>query len=176
MKLFEIKIIDQYWIEKDLNDPNDLCSHGLIQLNINGMTISDDKDDDWTIATSGLQLLRSVKFGHKKNIDQPMILHCGYLDMINCTIGIDWNVERTDRGYFLSDFTKCPTNSFAEETKYDGLQANVKSQDYITEIINFCNEIKGFYKDKPRIFEEDFDEIEWNNFWNEFYEIYEQFK
>ena len=77
MDEFRIRILDQYWITKDSDNKTDLCSHGLINLKINESTISDESDDDWTISTAGLMLLRTVESDHTDNNIYPVIQHCG---------------------------------------------------------------------------------------------------
>ena len=114
MDEFKIRILDQYWITKNPDNRTDLCSHGLIDLRINNICISDETDDDWTISTTGLMLLRTVESDHDVDGPYPIIPHCGQLGMIGCPISIDWTVEHQGDEIIVKDIKKYPTTDERE--------------------------------------------------------------
>ena len=168
MKRFELKVLDQHWISKNPNDKTDLCSHGQIELRIGDQLISDENDDDWTISTSGLMLLRTLNLDHAGDGMKPIILHCGMLSMLGCPICIDWSIEHKNDLVIIKNAKKIPSVNEKEVIHFPIGEVKIERVQYIREIIRFCDEIKGFFKDKPRDFSEEYEKNEWINFWSEF--------
>ena len=57
---FKLKILSQSWIGDYPEDRHDYCTQGKIYLKIGDNVISDEDDDEWTISTTALGLLRSI--------------------------------------------------------------------------------------------------------------------
>src|ERR1700760_4898180 len=108
MNNFNIDIIDHHWIDNDLENETDECSHGKFILTIGGKKIltSDDEIDDWTTSTSVLRLLRTIEHDFVENRDSGIILHCGMVQMISCPIAIDWVLVHKDDRVVIRDIKK----------------------------------------------------------------------
>lgn len=168
MKRFEIKILRQYWVDEDPANEEDLCSHGTIELRINDVVISDESDDDWTISTTGLMLLRSLTEQHRKDASFPMVLHCGMVIMVGCPIRIDWNSNIQNGNVVISDVEKAPTTSGKEVVHYPAADTVVPHSEYTAAVQSFCQEIIDFFSSsKPRRIDK-FDKGVYEEFWNEF--------
>ncbi|WP_053978594.1 hypothetical protein [Mangrovimonas xylaniphaga] len=174
MKNFKIKILDQYWIDKNPNNKTDLCSHGLIQLEIGETIIIDELDNDWTLNTAGLMLLRTINNSHDTNSSFPIIQHCGQLAMLGCPISVDWQVSHKNGNVVISDPRKLLTTDSKDLINYSIGQVNVERKTYIREIVRFCDEIKRFFKDKNRDFTDEYYKSEWSGFWQEFDDLLEK--
>ena len=168
MRDFKIRILDQYWISKNPDDRKDLCSHGLIELVIGDVIVSNESDIDWTISTSGLMLLRSINVDHIVDGDYPIINHCGQLGMIGCPISIDWTIKSNDNEVCIEQVKKYPSTNREDVINFKGVNVRVERKKFIREIVRFCDDIKEFFKGKKREFRSDYDKKEWLNFWSEF--------
>ena len=174
MNKFKIRILDQYWITKNPDNKIDLCSHGLIDLRVNDNCISDETDDDWTINTAGLMLLRTVESDHYVDDTYPIIPYCGQLGMIGCPISIDWTVEHQDDNVIIKDIKKYPTTDGKEVIEYKGVIVEIGKIQYAREVVRFCDSIKDYFKGKERDFKNDYNKQEWESFWQEFNNLLEK--
>lgn len=174
MNNFKIRILDQYWISKDPKDESDLCSHGVIRLEIGNEIISDSSDVDWTVSTAGLMLLRSLNSDHSVEDTYPMIQHCGQLGMIGCPISIDWSVTHSDNTVTIRDVKKLMSTNSIDSIKFENIDAKIERRKYIREVVRFCDDIRSFTHQTPRNFENDIDRNEWDSFWSEFDKLLEK--
>ena len=174
MNEFKIRVLEQYWITKNPDNKTDLCSHGLISLKINDNCISDENDDDWTISTAGLMLLRTVESDHHVNDTYPIIQHCGQLGMIGCPISIDWTVTHQEGEVIITDIKKYPTTDEKDVVEYKNVIARIEKIKYTREVVRFCDSIKDFFKEKDRDFQDDYDRQKWESFWQEFNKLLEK--
>jgi len=168
MKQFRIGILEQHWASKNPNDLTDLCSHGSIELMIGNEVISNENDDDWTLSTSGLMLLRTLNLNHTGDGTMPLILHCGMLSMLSCPICIDWKIEHLNNQVLITEVKKFPSTNEKEVIKYSMTDVIIDRTNYLREVIRYCDTVKYFFKDKPRTFTDPYSEKEWNSFWSEF--------
>lgn len=172
-KNFEIKILTQHWIDEKFKD-EDLCSHGEIYLNVNGVIITQSGlDEEWGISESALALLRTLD---KDYICEPvseegLIFHgCGAILMMGCPISIHWNVKHCSDEVILSDFVKfTTTNPRIGNIKYKGLKVKLSKKEYIDPIASFALEAKKLFDNsREKIINDDFDKEMYTEFWNEY--------
>ena len=97
--LFVVNILDLHWINGG-DDPNDLCAHGHVYTKIGNQIISENETGDWTLSSTALNLLRSIRKDYEKDYySNQLLLHCGHFFIADdseetvliqgCNIGID---------------------------------------------------------------------------------------
>jgi hypothetical protein len=174
--MFEIKILDQYWIDKEEDNQDDLCSHGLLFIKVNDTIITDEKDDDWTISTTALQLLRTIDSNHNINPDYPIVQHCGQLEFAGCPISIDWESMVFDNSIKISKVQKLRETNEKYTIYFPGLESMIPKNSYIDEVINFTDNVINFFKGHNPKFENDFDKNNYNLFWQELNQLLNKYK
>lgn len=95
---------DLTWINYQVDDPYDLCAHGKVQFDIDGVNLVRVEDGEWTVSAAALFLLRTLKKDHstKAPLFENVIPHCGTgfyvkegeddVKIIECPIGINFQV------------------------------------------------------------------------------------
>jgi hypothetical protein len=92
------------WINDQVDDPFDLCAHGKVQFEIDGVNLVRVEDGEWTVSAAALFLLRTLKKDH--TVEAPLfenvIPHCGSgfyagegeedVKIIECPSGINFQV------------------------------------------------------------------------------------
>lgn len=174
---FELKIIEQYWIDKKPENVSDICSHGEIFLKINNIIISDKEDGEWSISTFGLNLLRTIEKDHSISENYPMVDHCGGIQMMGCPISINWNLKHQKNKVIMTEITKHPSTDYEDVIDYKGLKLKLNLSDYIKISVKFAYEVKLFFENnKAREIKNNYEKEEFNNFWNEFNELFYKYK
>ena len=80
---FQIKIIDLHWIN-NVDDPKDLCAHGLVYIRIGDQIISDENSGNWTLSSTALYLLRTIKDNYNPNdFPSQLVPCCGHFRIID---------------------------------------------------------------------------------------------
>jgi len=140
---FELKLLRSYWIKDDgLTDNNDLCSHGIVHLEIGDETLSDINTDGWCTTAAGLHLMRNLYSNYNPgDFEGQLIPCCGHLMFFNedgsrieiygCNSGIDWKIRHT--------------NNFVELNTEKGESIIIDFNLYKTAILNFASEVEAFY-------------------------------
>ncbi|WP_078410758.1 hypothetical protein [Priestia abyssalis] len=175
-KQFEIKILKQDWLG---SPEEDLCSHGEIYLNVNGVIITQSGiDEDWGISESALALLRTLDGDYicDPDNDWGLILHgCGTILMMGCPISIHWTVKHLGDQVRLSDFVKVATTDHQTGSiYYPGLKVTISTKEYKELIVSFAIQAKKLFKDsKEKQIDDDFDEEMYESFWDEYNELLE---
>ncbi|PJZ70844.1 hypothetical protein CH373_06125 [Leptospira perolatii] len=169
MANFKLRIIEQKWIDDNPENAYDLCSYGSIYLEIGGSIIS-DAEDDWTINTAGLELLKSAISDHFVNSStRPIFDHCGQLAMLGCPISTNWDVRHKGEEITICNITKISSIDRGAETQFKDIEVTILKVDYLRQIIMFCDNIKLFFSThRKRVFRNDYDKTEFESFWNEF--------
>ncbi len=170
MNNFSIDIVDHHWIDNDVDNEYDECSHGKFLLTIGGQEILCEKDTiDWTTSTSVLKLLRTLDSDFKVNTDSGIIIHCGMVYVMSCPISIDWNLIHKDGKVLISIIRKYITCNEKDVIDFEGLTATVEIEEYRNQIINVAIQVKDFFAmSKPRKYYSG-SEMETNwKFWEEF--------
>jgi len=62
---FDLQLLDVHWISYE-DDPNDLCAHRRISLQIGSEIIADKNSLDIVVSSPALYLLRKIKNDYKK--------------------------------------------------------------------------------------------------------------
>lgn len=180
MKNFNIKIKSQHWLDQKYAN-QDLCSHGNIELNIDGTIItSPDIDEEWGISESALALLRTVRYDHPSKVpskkeDIPsvdcLIYHgCGAILMLGCPISINWDVKHNGNKVTLNNFIKCPTTNDSDVIKYPDIDITLDINEYASEIVNFAKKAMGLFDEKKDI-DDEYDKLLYTEFWREYNEL-----
>jgi hypothetical protein len=139
---FDIKILDLHWIQ-NVDDPTDLCAHGHVYVKIGNQILSDKDAGDWTLSSTALYLMRTIKTGYKPDNFGSQLLPCcghsmvieektGKLLILGCPNGIDWTIVHQDNKI------KHITDS--------GQEAVIGFEEYKTLVFNFADQVEAFYK------------------------------
>lgn len=167
MDKIQIELLDQYWIDKNENNQTDFCSHGDIYLKINENEIINQNSGSWTVASTAVRLMKSALYGYDRKSDLPIISCCGYLLSLGCPNIISWDTK------IVNDIIEI-SNIEVGEIKYGGkILSNdvykIALQDYSKQILIFSRKVKRFYNEnKPRIFEDNYYQEEFNEYWRQF--------
>jgi hypothetical protein len=168
---FEIAITSQGWITDDASSElEDLCSHGNLRLVIAGCVIAPgDGDDNYTLSTSALALLRTVESDHTPGpgVDN-LVLHCGQLLMLSCPIGIDWQVSHSEGRVRLSNVVHYDDVDVRNATRFPGLVAELSEAEYREAIAAFARSAKQPFVGIEKRFHEDIDRQDYEEFWAEY--------
>jgi hypothetical protein len=168
---FEIEITEQGWLDPDLDDdPADLCSHGDLRLEIGGhVIVPGDGEHSYTISTSALALLRTLDSDHppERPVVDPLVLHCGMLEMLSCPIGIDWAVTHLGERVRLDDVV---TRDNVDGTvDFPGLAVEIAESKYRRQIVAFAEKAKEpFDAGSPKTPAGEIDEELYAEFWREY--------
>ena len=174
--MFEIKILDQYWIDKETNNQTDLCSHGSLFIKFNDTIIADENDGDWTISTTALQLLRAVENNHEVNTHYPMVQHCGQLEFLGCPISIDWESIYQGDVIKISKVLKLNDTDEKNTIHFTGLEMIIDKKAYIKEVIDFTENVIVYFEGHNPPLEDDYDRNNYNSFWKELNHLYYKYK
>lgn len=177
-KLFEVKILNQKWLDFEDADRLDLCSHGSVFLKVNDIEMLSDQDGDWGVSETALSLLRSANFDYpEKGKDNTVIFHgCGTILMMGCPIRITWNTKHKEGHVFLDDFKKFPTTNEKNVVMYPKISVKLRESEYASIIYDFASQAKSLFEGTKKVIEDGFDRTTYENFWNEFNELLEMVK
>jgi hypothetical protein len=168
---FEIEITSQGWITDEASSElDDLCSHGNLRLVIGGCVVAPgDGDDNYTLSTSALMLLRTLESDHVPGPDvERLILHCGQLWMASCPVGIDWRVTHADGHVRLSDVVRSDDVDVRRATRFPGLVAELSEDEYHRRITAFAASAKQPFIGIEKRFHENTDREDYREFWAEY--------
>jgi hypothetical protein len=169
MGSFEIKLRNQCWCSDEPASVLDGCSHGGIELTINGVLIVAASDDEWTVSTSALQLLRTVFEDHVGGPHKRLVLHCGALMMASCPIGVSWDVLHRNVGVEIRNVVKVPTVDEANAIRFPSADCSMAVIDYARPILAFADDVAAFFAaSPPRQFADESDRCEFESFIDEF--------
>lgn len=172
---FELKILDLHWIT-DTDDPNDLCAHGHLFLQIGNEIVADQNTFDITLSATALHLMRTIKNNYKKDDYASQLLPCcGHfliaddkeesVDICGCPSGFDWTIIHTDDNKIKHITDK-------------GEEATIKIEDYKKIVLDFADQVEDFYKSSlPKIIlSDDFDRKGYLTFWREWRNLRDEWK
>lgn len=164
--MFSMEIRELYWINKSLDNPEDLCLHGDVIA-----VIGDERiEESCTVSAAALYLLKTITENHIINEDNQMLPHCGHFLIPNetndtvvisgCPYGTDWSVLHND--------------GKIELTTENGNTVALESRQYESTVRKFADEILSFYQQAaPRKIPGgdagDFDRKGYIAFWNEWF-------
>lgn len=162
MGTFLIDVDKFAWICGPEDDPEDLCLHGHVTVQIGKTTM----EYDGTVSATALYLLKTLtedKVMSEYNIQ--MVPCCGHFLIANkdlsqvtisgCDNGLDWSVVHESDGVRLI----LPS----------GYEEWVSLSDYQAEVIRFVDKVEGYYKScRPKkIPDDEFARNGYTAFWNE---------
>jgi|WetSurMetagenome_2_1015567.scaffolds.fasta_scaffold229166_2 hypothetical protein len=168
---FEIRILSQNWLGDEPENNYDLCTHGMIYFKIGDYIITDEEDEEWTISTTALGLLRSVIPDEETAEAYAKVYHCGMLTMASCPISIDWTVRHDGNVVIISELWKQPTIDLKDGICYlnDYQTVIVEKATYIREILKFSDSVAEFFDNSPvREIEDRNDKVIYKAFLDEF--------
>ena len=161
--VFSIRTGPFYWQDGSLDDPEDLCLHGLVSVRIGPERLA----YPCTVSAAALRLLRTLTENHiPANCGEQMLPCCGHsliadealdnVTIIGCDNGADWMVRHEDGGIRL--------------TTAAGRQTLADAALYREEVCKFADAVEAFYQNcsPKRIPEKNqFDKAGYTAFWNE---------
>ncbi len=164
MGIFKIDADKFEWITGPDDDPDDLCLHGHVKVQIGEEYL----EDYGTVSATALYLLKTLsKDKIVSEYDIQMIPCCGHflianddlseVDISGCDNGTDWSVIHEGNN------VKIVLPSGYEET--------VDIEQYKKEVYRFADKIEAYYKScKPKnIPDNEFDRNGYTAFWNEWH-------
>ena len=164
MNIFKIDADQFQWINGMEDDPDDLCLHGHVMVQIGPRIL----EDTGTVSATALYLLKSLT--EDKIMDchhLQMIPCCGHflianedlsqVEIIGCDTGTDWAV------FHQGDKVKIVLDSGEEEI--------VNFENYRREVFRFADKVEAFYHScKPKNLPKDeFSRNGYLAFWNEWH-------
>ncbi len=162
--MFKMEVNRFSWICGPEDDPEDLCLHGHVTVQI-AKTVM---EYDGTVSATALYLLKTLtedKVMSEYNIQ--MVPCCGYFLIANndlsevtisgCDNGLDWSVVHENGGVKL--------------TLPSGEEEWVSLRDYRSEVILFADKVEAYYKScQPKhISDDEFERNGYLAFWNEWH-------
>ncbi len=169
MGVFKIDVDDFSWINGTADDPDDLCLHGhvTVQIGENVMGYSG------TVSATALYLLKSLTEDKIMALyDIQMVPCCGHFMVPNkdlsevmisgCDNGLDWSIVHEDGNIKLI----LPS----------GTEEYISLDDYRAEVIRFADKVEAYYKScQPKNLPQDeFSRNGYIAFWNEWHRRYSE--
>lgn len=161
---FSIKSSNFEWIDGRSDDPDDLCSHGKVIVQIG------DEELAYFCCTSAaaMRMLRTLTQDHEimdTLCGEQMLPCCGFemyadetgqnVSISGCPNGVDFAVHHQDGDLIL--------------TTEDGKKFAVSMEDYRREVLKFAHQVESFYT-QCSVKNQSQDEYAWNGyqaFWKE---------
>lgn len=154
------------WINDKVDDPFDLCAHGKVQFEIDGVNLVRVEDGEWTVSAAALFLLRTLRKDHTKAapLFENVIPHCGSgmyvgddkedVKIIECPIGINFQVIHVrDKVQILMD---------------DKKPLLISTNDWRAAVLGFSQVVREFYAaSTPKTLVDDSDKAGFDKFMTE---------
>lgn len=170
---FSIQILRQAWLGDDAT--HDLCSHGELDLKIDGRHIScdDQLGEDWSygISEAALGLLRTLKYQHtlRHRVAQCLIPHgCGTILMMGCNLGIDWNVRHQDGMVCVNNVVRYDSNDVSKAVEFPDISIQIPWKLYAEQVVAFAVEAKAFFQGIEKDKSSETIDGEYDAFWSEY--------
>jgi hypothetical protein len=159
--LYELRLLDWFWVNGNKDDPDDLCLHGNVYVRIGNDVIADSYS--CTVSASGLYLLRSIENDHTAECEH-MFPCCGHfmipaddlasVNICGCPNGIQLLVTHSDSNVKLTTMAKS--------------EISLPIDEYKAIVEEFVREIERVYEQNQRQLPTDeFDRNGYTAFWNE---------
>ncbi len=164
MGKFKIDVDNFHWINGAADDPQDLCLHGHVRVEIGGIVL----EDTGTVSATALYLLKTL--GEDKimaEFDIQMIPCCGHALFANEDLS-EVMISGCDKG---TDWSTVHEGDHVRLILPDGHEAVISLADYQEEVYRFADKVEAFYIScAAKILPEDeFDRNGYIAFWNEWY-------
>lgn len=168
---FELKLLRSHWINDDgLNYFNDLCSYGVLHLQIGEEILSDINTAAWCTTVAGLHLMRSLFSDYAPgNYSAQLIPCCGHemyysedgtkVEIFGCPVGIDFNIIHK--------------KNYVELITASGTTVTIETYYFINTILTFANDVEAFYgnPDDKILPDDKFTADTFKLFWTEWNEL-----
>ena len=163
MDKFTIRAHQFSWITGEADDPEDLCLHGHVTVEVGDRML----EDDGTVSATALYLLRTLTedrlMGKSEN---QMIPCCGHflmanedltaVEIIGCDNGTDWSTVHENGGVRIMLAT--------------GEEAWIDLPRYRAEVLRFADTVEAYYQScQPKRPEDEFSRRGYQAFWNEWH-------
>lgn len=160
---FSIKILDLYWINREKDNPEDLCLHGDVNVKIDEEVVAEKYS--CAVSSTALYLLKSLKLDHIIGEENQILPCCGHfiipndtddtVEISGCSNGIDWSILH------IGGYVRLVTEK--------GNEVSITLDDYTETVFNFVDKIEEFYKKcQEKIIPTDsFDRDGYIKFWKE---------
>ena len=177
--LFKIKILEQHWLE-NLKPEEDLCSHGIISLIICREEIVPSGDDGgYTINTSALAMLRTLKSNHteKHTVAEKLIECCQNAGLYGgCPRGVNWYVKHISKQTVrIYNVVFYPTVNVEDAIYFQDLDVEIPFELYRSEICKFASEALQFFEGIDKQFYDHYEEKDYERFWEEYNRLLKKF-
>ncbi|QRN82855.1 hypothetical protein JR338_10600 [Chloroflexota bacterium] len=140
---------NMHWVGGSKDDEKDLCAHGNIFLEVNGITLVDGKTEDFTVSAAAIFLLRTLETDYiKDSLHENQIFPCcGFYMAVDehsenaiipgCFDGVDFDV--------LHEFGNI-------RLLFDDKEYIVSEKEWCEAILHFSALIKAFYNScRPKV-------------------------
>ena len=160
--MFRINIHNLYWITGTKDDPEDLCLHGHIAVQIGNTVL----EDNGTVSATALYLLKTLtedKIMHPHDIQ--MIPCCGHFLIANDDLS-EVVISGCDNG---TDWSTIHDGDYVKFVFENGEQEVVSFNEYKEEVLRFVDKIEEYYVScTPKVLpKNEFDRNGYIAFWNE---------
>ena len=160
MDKFTIRADQLSWISGAADDPEDLCLHGHVTVEVGERKL----EDDGTVSATALCLLRTLTEDKIMGRDIQMIPCCGHflvangdltaVEIIGCDNGTDWSTVHEDGGVRITLAT--------------GEAVWVDLPRYRAEVLRFADAVEAYYRScRPKEPGDEFSRRGYRAFWNE---------
>jgi hypothetical protein len=155
LDLFEIKLLEHYWINNSFDkygDSDDVTSHGKIGIYLNNKDFvkCNASNTDYGINLAAVNLLQSIFFDRKYNLALPLINHgCSIFPDCPCGCNVDFSLFHNENETTLKDF-------WVNNEKQNLKDIQISRIDYANQIINFAeNALDLLPEEKETDYDED---------------------
>ncbi len=171
---FQIEIIEHGWLDDTLPE-DDICSHGRLRIVIGDQVIipiaNDTDHRPYGISESALALLRTLEGDHSQEqpVAEQLVFHgCGARLMSGCPIGINWRVEHRADYAVISNVVRYDSTNEDDAVHFSGLVVEVPEAQYRQQIVAFAMHAQEPFITVTKVFNDDFDEERYQEFWSEY--------
>lgn len=140
---FELKILRSHWINDDgLNDFNDLCSYGVLHLQIGEEILSDINTAAWCTTAAGLHLMKALFSDYSSGDYCTQLIPCCGHEMYYNEDGIQVEIWGCPAGI---DFQIIHRENHVELITVNGTTSTIDISNFKRKILNFVNDVESFY-------------------------------
>ena len=154
-----------HWLGDKDHAPWDKCAHGQVFMEIDGVVLVEEGEDDWNLSAGALHLLRTLEKSHsfESPLFENLIPCCGHgmykideetgLVIIGCPNGINFQVIHTDDGVNIVK---------------DGHPRTINMESWRWAVVRFSEAVKSFYDSSdPKVMDDEIESEGFNQFMKE---------
>lgn len=132
-----------HWILDDgKDDPSDLCAHSPVRFEIDGVSLLDPTEGDFTVSAAAIYLLRTLYRDHtqKNRVGEHLFPCCGHA--IYDSGDDEVLILGSPNG---RDFTVVHEANFVRIRQQDGNSVPLSFEDWRRAVYRFSDEVQAFY-------------------------------